>query len=199
MTGMRRGIGGGLAAAVVLAGAAAHAAPIFSGQLLTNFASATFSLPSGAEGGAVGAGIDAINVPQSQTRWVLVTDSPQLCLQLWKQATDIQGAPLVADPIPGTELVCFTLSFSNCGAYTGYSVLLTDVMPPNVVKSGVFILGGSWVSGGAAITPRWATAMSGPWYGTSNAGQVGPRYLRWLLSQIGMGRSGYIRYCVTIL
>ena len=182
----------------LLAGTEARAG-ILSGMLLTNFASATFALPSGAAGGEVIQGVDCINVPNSGTAWVLVTDQPQLCLQLWKAVTDIRGAPLAANPVPGVDLVCFTISFSNCGAYSGFSVLLTDVMPANTVKSGVFILGGAWVDGNPSITPRWATSLGGPWYGTSNTGQVGVLYLRWLLGSIGMHRSGYIRYCVTVL
>ena len=190
----------GVLAVGLLAGMRGHAL-LTSGQLLTNFASATYSL-SGldggtGEGGPVEGGINAINVPNSQTAWVLVTETPQLCLQLWKQATDIQGAPL-ASATPGS-LVCFTISFSNCGAYTGWSVTITDVLPQNTQKCLCFVPSAVWVSGGTTPSYRWATSLSGPWSVFGDAGRKSPLYMRWLLSKVGLHKTGYIRYCVTIL
>ena len=53
---------------LVLAASVAHAVtPLTSGSLLTNFASATFSLPSGGNVDQVDQGTNAINIPNSQT------------------------------------------------------------------------------------------------------------------------------------
>ena len=180
----------------LLVGDRAHGL-VTSGMLLTNFAPATFALPSGGAGGAVPGGINAINVPNSQTAWVLVTDTPQLCMVLWKSGTTIDGTTLTGSQ-SGT-LVCFTISFSNCGNYTGFNVNVTDTVPCNTVKSGVFIPGAVWVSGGTSVDAYWATSLSGPWNTTTSAGQTCPLYLRWVLSKVGLHQTGYIRYCVTIL
>jgi hypothetical protein len=189
-------------AGVLFPGHGARAA-LTSGMLLTNFASATFSLPSGSAGTEVSGGKNPMNIPNSQTAWVLVTDLPQLCMKLWKQATNIQGAPLVpAEAYGQTDLVCFTISFTNCTGLSAWTITVTDIMPGNTVKSGVFINAPVWTRGtGNTITPQWATDLTGPWYGPSvpNAGQLGPLYLRWLLQYVGMYKSGYIRYCLTIL
>lgn len=181
----------------LLAGMRAYA-PLSSGQLLTNFASATYSLSSGGAGGPVEGGINAIGLDNSQTAWVIVTDTPQLCLQLWKQATDMQGVPITT-PQPAGTRVCFTISFSNCGAFTGWSVMITDVLPENTQKCCPFIPSGLWVSGGTTPSYRWADSLSGPWAGFGDNGRTSPLYMRWVLSMVGLHKTGYIRYCVTIL
>jgi len=30
-------------------------------------------------------------------------------------------------------------------------------------------------------------------------GQIGPLYMRWLLSRVGMNKTGFVRYCLTVL
>jgi hypothetical protein len=182
---------------------AAHAIP--GGTLLTNFVSASFQLPSGSPGLDVEAGKNNLNLANSQTAWVLITDSPQLCLKLWKQATTSVGLPLTAvgvpplpEVFPQTDFVCFTISFSNCGGYSGFSVMITDVMPANTVR-GAAIGGSGYIQGAGTITPTWASTLAGPWLGTPPMGQVGPLYLRWLLSRVGMNKTGFVRYCLTVL
>ena len=181
------------AAAVLLAGSAG--AMWQSGALLTNFVSATFSLPSGSAGGGVKAGVDPMNVPNLFTRWICVTDQPQLCMSAGKNVE-----PPTQTAAEVGNMVCFTVSFSNCGNYSAFGVTITDVMPVNTMHTGVSAL---WVAGHYQSFGciGWATSMAGPWYcaGEPVAGQVGPLYLRWVLARVGMHKSGYVRYCVTIL
>jgi len=195
------------AALFVLAGmlAPSCARALAGGTLLTNFATASFQLPSGSPGTSVDPGKNNLNQANSQTAWVLVTDSPQLCLKLWKQATNSIGTPLtpvgippLPEVFPQTDFVCFTISFSNCGGYSGFAVMITDVMPPGTVR-GAAIGGSGYVQGGGSITPTWANAMAGPWYGLPPMGQIGPLYLRWILQKVGMNKTGFVRYCLTVL
>lgn len=191
-----RGIVASVVAGCLLAGRGEAA--LTSGQLLTNFASATFNLPSGGAATDTDAGTNIINIPNSQTAWVIATDSPQLCMKLWKQATDTSWNP-IAGQYPGTA-VCFQISFSNCGGYSGFTVMVTDVLPANVVK-GNAPAGSFWVSGGSgAINPPLsATSLAGPWFTYTNTGLTAPLYMRWILTRVGMHKTGYIRYCATII
>jgi hypothetical protein len=191
--------------AAVLAGGRVLAA-VSSGLLLTNFTSATYSLPSGSGVDGTDTGVSCINIPNGASAWVLVTDSPQLCLRLWKTAIqDGNGTPfagpypvVIGGKMPG-EMICFQIGFSNCGGFTGFSVTITDLLPTNVVKA-QSLPGSFWVSGGyGSILTPWASSLAGPWAGGTNAGQMAPLYMRWLIGRVGMGKSGYVRYCVTIL
>jgi len=171
---------------------------IASGTLLTNFVSASFQLPSGYPGTNY-KGI-------SQTSWILITDNPSLCMQSWKQATNIVGTPMAltgTPPMPEafaqTDFVCFTVSFSNCGGYSGFSVAITDVMPENTVR-GAAMPGSVFARGGyGSASALWALSLAGPWLSTDPVGQVGPLYLRWVLDHVGMHKTGYVRYCLTVL
>jgi hypothetical protein len=96
-------------------------------------------------------------------------------------------------------MVCFEIGFSNCGGMSGFSVLITDAMPGNVVKAPPQP-GSLWVSGGyGSVSSPWSTSLGGPWITDANTGQVGPLYLRWLLGKVGLHQTGYVRYCVTVL
>ena len=187
--------------AVLLAVARPTAASLSSGLLLTNFVSATFALIEGDGVDMSGPGVNVFIIPNSATAWVIIVDTPQLCMEGWKRAiADGSGTPL---PPPGTrapgDLLCFEIGFSNCGEFTGFSVTITDVLPANVVKAAT-MPGGLWVNGGyqSILTP-WATALGGPWYTFSNTGLVQPLYMRWLLGKVGLHKTGYVRYCVTVL
>jgi hypothetical protein len=175
-------------------------AALLGNSCITNFATATFSLPSGAAGtGGIKAGRDRFNVPNSFTAAICASDTPSLCMKAWKTTE-----PPTASIAESGGLACFTISFLNCGNYSGFSVTVTDVMPGNTMRADDGAGPGSkmWVAEGAGQLGciGWATAMSGPWYCTdSPVGQVGPLYLRWIFQRIGMGNSGYVRYCVTIL
>lgn len=176
-------------------------AAITSGLLLTNFASATYSFNSGEGTGDDGPGVSISCGCGSSTAYVLVTDSPQLCMQGSKRALATWwGTPL---PPPGTvapgDLLCYEIGFSNCGEMTGWSVMITDVLPANVEKAPGFP-SSLWVGGGfQSVLVVWATTLNGPWYSYSNTGMSAPMYMRWLLGKVGMHKSGYIRYCVTVL
>jgi hypothetical protein len=183
-----------VAGAAALVSARAGAA-LSSGALITNFASATFSLPSGSAGDTIPTMSPGF---RSQTAAVLVTDLPQLCMGVWKRAIQFGTWAPITGAYPG-NIVCFEIGFSNCGVNSGFSVVFYDSMPGNVVRAPSFP-GSSWVSGGGGfITASWATSMAGPWNTLSGAGQTAPHYLRWVMSQLGMGKSGFLRYCVTIL
>jgi hypothetical protein len=170
-------------------------------MLLTNFMTVTFALPSGTGVDHTDPGVSMINIPNAASAWVLVTDSPQMCIAGWKTfLSDGNGTPLSAPAgrYPG-DLLCFQIGFSNCGSFTGWSVHITDVLPANVVKA-ASQPGSMWVSGGyQTIQTPWATSLGGPWYTYSNTGLVAPLYMRWLLGRVGMHKTGYVRYCVTVL
>ena len=185
----------GAALVMMLAGGSAWG--ISTGTLLTNFVSASFALPGGTWVEDTQAGKNPLNVPNSQTAWVLCTDNPQLCFQIWKYASTRDGTPLVpAQQFSGQE-VCFTIGFSNCGAFSAWAVQVTDVMPANMARGGFMSFFGM---GGASLTDNWwATALGGPWNTGSAAGLSGPLYMRWMINRLGMHRSGAIRYCGTIL
>ena len=191
------GLGLATAAALLVVAAQRTPAALTSGQLLTNFASATFNLPGGANvKGEEQPGTNNVNVPNSATAWVLITDQPQLCLTLRKDAISTTGAPM-ASQYPGS-VVCFQVSFSNCGGFSGFSVMITDTMPGNVTRAIPFA-GSFWTVGaGATVQPTWSSSLGGPWYGNADAGQLSPHYMRWLINRVGMHKTGYIRYCVTI-
>lgn len=174
-------------------------AALASGMLLTNFASATYALPSGAGVGDTDPGTNSINVPNSATAWVIVTDQPQLCLKFWKVPVAYGSFAPTTGQYPG-NIICFTIGFSNCGNFSGMSVHITDMMPSNVVRSAL-PPGAAWTTGvpSPVCYTGWATALSGPWYSVAAAGQLNPHYLRWILCMVGMHKTGYIRYCVTIL
>lgn len=186
-------------AVVVCAMAAAQSAPagVTSGLLLTSFASATYSYPSGLGATATSPGLDANGYALSATSWGLVTDQPQLCMKSWKVPTDLAGAPL-AGSYSGSAVV-YTVGFSNCGSFSGFSVKITDILPGNVVR-GASLPGEIWVKGGGSpVFVGWATSMAGPWLQTTPEGQVAPHYIRWILDRVGMHKTGYVRYVVTIL
>ena len=188
-----------LAAVGLLCAGSARAA-VSSGLLLTNFTSATYALPSGSGVFETDPGVNLINIANSASCWTLVTDAPQLCMKLWKTAlSDPNGTPLgAAGRYPG-DLLCFQIGFSNCGGFTGWNVHITDVLPANVVKTTSYP-GNLWVSGGwGGQGISWASSLNGPWQATSNMGQVAPMYMRWILTKVGMNKTGYIRYCVTVL
>ncbi len=194
-----------MAAAMLLAGGRAWGI-ISSGLLLTNFTTATYALPSGSGVDTTDTGVSCINIANSASAWVLVTDAPQLCMKLWKTAIKDANGTAYTGPYPATlggvypqTMVCFQIGFSNCGGFTGFSVTVTDMLPTNVVK-GQSLPGSVWVMGGyGSIATPWASTLAGPWYTGSNMGQVAPMYMRWLLGRVGMGKTGYIRYCVTVL
>ena len=194
---MRTRRGAVMAAAAILVGSRGLAS-VSSGQLLTNFASATFNLPSGGAAGDVDTGTNNFGVQNSSTGWVLVTDSPQLCMVLWKKGTDTTWNPITGQ-YPGTA-VCFQIGFSNCGGQSGWAVTVTDVLPANVVK-GNAPPGQFWVSGGfgGTFSPSSATSLAGPWFTGTNTGLTAPLYMRWVIGMVGMHKSGYIRYCATII
>ena len=190
---------GGVVLGLLLAGTAG--ASVTSGMLLTNFTSATYALPSGSGVSDTGPGVSIINIPNSASCWTLVTDSPQMCMKLWKIAIGDGNGTVLTPPAsryPG-DLLCFQIGFSNCGGFSGWSVHITDVLPANVVKT-PSLAGSLWVAGGyQSILSPWATSLAGPWYTYSNTGLVAPLYMRWLLGKVGMNKTGYVRYCVTVL
>jgi uncharacterized repeat protein (TIGR01451 family) len=178
-----------LVAALLVPGSGALA--LEAGSILTNFTYGTFSLASGRAGGGVVAGYNILNVPNSQSAWVLITDEPQLCLELWKKADDGAWNPQ-ATVVPGGT-VCFTVSYRNCGNISVQGVTITDKMPANTVRNATpfkFSL---------LPVPTWATGIGGPWNTTSMLGQEGPLYIRWFIDRLGVGQSGYINYCVDVL
>lgn len=190
--------------AVLAAGLVSAAQPamagVTSGMLLTNCATATYALPSGAGVFETDPGVNSINIPNSCTAWVLVTDQPQLCMRIWKTGITFGSWAPTTGAYPGT-IVCFQIGFSNCGNFSGMSVHLTDMMPSNAVRS-TLPPGPVWVSGTPSPvkgSATWATALGGPWNPFVPFAQQSPHYMRWILEPVGMHKTGYIRYCVTIL
>lgn len=166
-----------LAAAMAIPGGAVAGA-IFSGQLLTNFATATLSAPSGVEMRAEGPGFGIGRVPRSQTAWVLVADGPTVCLRSWKQAWPAQAAP--------GDRVTFRISVSSCGGYSAFNVTVTDQLPANTKYAGGLR---GWTSGAAGT---W-------WHGDPPLGQGAPFKLQWMLDVLGQGQSAHVEFQAEIL
>lgn len=116
-------------------------------------------------------------------------------LELWEE----DPKPLVAK---AGDLVEYRIAFSNTSDESAFSLLVTTSPGSflNRVRSAL-PTGAVWVSGTATPVQLviWSNNLSGPWLNVSPAGQMEPHYARWILTTIGMRRSGYIRYCVTIL
>ena len=182
-----------LVAAFMMVFLARPALALTEGQLLENYSAGQFIMGGGATEYIKKAGFDRYGFPNSFTAWVLVTDTPQLCLRVWKTASFTTAEV-------GSE-VCFTISFSNCGGYSGFNVTLIDYLPENVMF-GFPPLDQRWIDGPALGNIYWSTVSAdGPWIlATENIyGQIGPIYVKWRFSFLGIEKSGYQRYCVTIL
>ena len=187
------------AAALLVGGMASAASSLVAGAILTNFVSATYALPSGAGGfETVRQCTDIYNVTCVQSRWICVSDQPQLCMQAWKMTE-----PVTQTVVESGNLVCFNIGFCNCGGYSGFNVTVTDAVPANtsMADAAAGPISKIWVNGGYTPLggPTWANSLAGPWYTTDVTGQIGPLYMRWILTKVGMRKTGYIRYCVTIL
>jgi len=184
-----------LVVACLLAGGKANAVSTLGpGAILTNFVSATYALPSGAGGfETVRQCKDIYNVTCVQSRWICVSDQPQLCMTAWKTTE-----PVTQTVAESGNLVCFSIGFCNCGSYSGFSVTITDAVPANTSMTAQTKV---WVNGtfGSLGGPNWANSLGGPWYNTDVTGQIGPLYMRWVLQKVGMKKTGYIGYCVNIL
>jgi len=195
MNNNRTGILGAVLAVAMVAGGMAHAVAGSGWPILTNFVSASYALPSGAPGfETVKACRDTFNVPCLPSRWICVSDQPQLCMQAWKNTV-----PVTMTVAETGNMVCFNIGFCNCGSYSGFNVTITDMVPLNTQWSDQPTM--IWVNGGYIPLggPNWANSLGGPWYNTVADGQAGPLYMRWVLTKVGMRKTGYIRYCVTIL
>ena len=154
------------------------AGPIFSGQLLTNFASATFSAPSGVGLDAEGPGFYAGNIPRSQTAWVVAGCSPSVCLRSWKQAWPALAAP--------GAVVTFRISVSNCAGYSAFNVTVTDMLPGNTTYAG--------------NVQGWSIGVPGTWsYDEPPVGQGAPFQLQWQLNVLDRDQSACIEYTAEIL
>lgn len=193
-------LAGAVLAACLAAGGPALAGP-GSGAVLTNFVSASYSLSSGAPGfETVRICKDVYNVPCVTSRWICVSNQPQLCMQAWKNTE-----PVTQTVAESGNLVCFEIGFCNCGANTGINVTVTDAVPANTVMADQALGPTSkvWVAGGFGTfaNPMFSRNLAGPWWGDNGevvAGQEGPLYMRWVFAKVNPKRTGYIRYCVNI-
>jgi len=169
------------AMALLLAGSA-NAMTAACGVVLTNVASATYSINFDRS-----AGVGANN---NGTAMVVVANPVAL---LWKTASTTVQAPGGA--------VQFCISFDNQSDCTSaFNVVITDRVPDNMRFMSVDLMNDPW---DGQIFNTWSTALTGqPWTaGNPPAGQgpVGSVYLRWSLPMQGMWESGIVCYTVTIL
>ncbi len=212
MNGKRIIVHGAIAVAVVLVVlASAGKTSLLGNALLTNFASATFSVTNSNSSTSTTwtyPGIDNLNVANTFSRWVCITDTPQMCMMAWKRTVSVTGVePIPGGYAPSGDLLCFTISFSNCGNYSGFNVIITDIVPANTIvapsSAGPPKI---WVRGNYGMPGclrGWSNDYWGPYDCSSTGagsaeGKVGPIYLRWQLAYVGMHKSGFIRYCVTV-
>lgn len=179
-----------------------RAEALTSGIYLTNYVKGMFSLASGATIAETIPGRSKINIPNSASAWVLVTDEPQLCFAITKVAMNkIPSWVLMPQASPGQRL-CFTVSFSNCGTQTVQSLVIRDRTPSNVSMEA------SWdpkywydipPAEQKPITINWfMPGSSVPELGYIG-GQVGPIDIEFTFYDVRIGVSGYINYCVTVL
>jgi uncharacterized repeat protein (TIGR01451 family) len=167
---------------------------------LTNFVSGIFSLASKITSDATITGKSPFGLYNSASAWVIVTDEAQQCMQVWKVADKRDWVPITT--ASAGELVCFTISYSNCGTSTALSMALTDRTP---------------VDSGWSLMP-WMSTPGTPWSqfnvrfsyddGLTWIDEQPPQnypgsiLVRWRFTNptgIGIGVSGYINYCVTVL
>ena len=193
-----------LAAGLMLPEGRAHA--LQQGTKLTNYVKGKFNLASGSLIEETIPGKSPLNIANSASAWVVVTDEPQLCFSLDKVA---QKRPplwtLTPQASPG-ERLCFTVSFSNCGTQTVYTVNIRDRTPANVIMESPW-LPVFWVGQpNATVSIEWYEIGSDVPSNDPIAGQVGPIDLDMTFyitdpfaPGITIGVSGYINYCVTVL
>jgi len=157
------------------------------GVVLTNVASATFSinydLSSGVGTNANGTAMVVIQNPQ---------------VNFWKTADTTTQAP--------GGVVTFCVSFWNVSACASAMALtITDKVPDNM-RFGTAVLANE--PPGGVIYGSWATALAGPWTDfvagsppspPTGQGPVGGVYLRWAIPSAGINGSAAVCYSVTIL
>ncbi len=184
-----------LAAALLASGQNAWAF-LETGTLLTNSASATYK-----------AGNQATSVSYSATAKILVAN-PKVFL--WKGSS-----PTFVGVTGGN--VTFTLCFSNGGANSAFSVIITDRMPPGVQfvsptcnpmedpEDGGDDYGAYQVVGPAPAISYSSTNENGPYtlgcptpvpWGSTWPAQG--YFLQWTIDQLDIKESGCIWYTVTI-
>jgi len=106
------------------------------------------------------------------------------------------------DPVcPGAELT-YTVSWSNAGWATAYGVTLTDTVPNGITWSASSLE--AWAQSDGQGTPvltasSYAASAAGPWTaGEPAGGAASPLVCRWVVDRAAPGKSGYIRYRVTV-
>jgi uncharacterized repeat protein (TIGR01451 family) len=157
----------------------AHALPTADGALITNLATATFATAS----------LNGFAVSYGASANVLVANP---CVA-------IQKVPDVTVQSSGSK-VTYTLWVANCSPTTSaFNITVTDKLPDNVSYDAAR---GNWNggSGGTWTSSDSPTGAAGSYVTTPpTAGQTTPLFLRFVLDQLGAGKSALIAYSVVVL
>jgi uncharacterized repeat protein (TIGR01451 family) len=156
-----------------------QALPTADGALITNLATATFATAS----------LNGFAVTYGATANVLVAN-PCVAIQKVPDVT-VQSA---------VSKVTYTLWVANCSPTTSaFGITVTDKLPDNVSYDAPR---GSWNggSGGTWVSSDSPSGAVGSYVGgTPPAGQTTPMFLRFVLDQLGAGKSAMIAYSVVVL
>lgn len=168
-----------------------------TGTLLTNSASATY-------GAGTPGNYQQSSISYSATAKILVANP---AVFLWK---DIEGPTCVTATAGG--MITFSICFSNGGANSAFNVTVKDRLPNSTFWMGQLMYD-SWyidLAGASQTLTAWyATAANGTWlqgaYPGPPAGCGGPTtasnncpYLQWVVPALGVGRSGCVRFMVSV-
>ena len=173
-----------LAAALIGLGGRAGAF-LDTGTLLTNSASATYS-----------AGAQGSSVSYSATAKILVANP---AVFLWKDGTPTQ----VTASAGGT--VEFTICFSNGGANTAFKLTITDLLPNNTFwwnSHSSWFTNLSGTADTATVQPWYSTnSANGPWFPppvTMGLGWPTRVWIQWVVPNLGVGKSGCVRFTISV-
>ena len=168
-----------LVAGVVLAGLARESgATTVRGALVTNFVSATFASGTG-QGFAVSYAATAIVYVEAPLLW------------FWKEAD-----PWAQMPGGCVEFTLWAWNYST--VMTSYNITINDMLPENMIYQG----GSYW---------SWNGGTFGTWYESHSSdgvnyaggepadGQGTQYYMRWVLTQLGVNQSAFVRFTACIL
>lgn len=184
-----------LAAMAVLAAGEAGAF-LDTGTLLTNAASATYA--AGTPGS-----YQQSSISYSATAKILVANP---AVYLWK---DIDG-PTCVTASAGGQIV-FSICFSNGGSNSAFNVTVKDRLPNATYFIGLSTYSSWWIDlngVGQTLTTYYGNLpAAGVWYpvrpavfpaGESMCPQATCPFLQWVVPTLGVGKSGCVRFTVSV-
>lgn len=173
-----RGLVLGTAVVLALGWSRGVGATTVRGTLVTNFVSATFGSATG--------GSFAVSYAATASFYV---EAP--LLWFWKMAD-----PWAQMPGGCVEFTLWVWNYST--VMTSYNITINDMLPGNMIYENPSF--SSW-NGGTAGTWYASYSANGVAYsgGEPNDGQGAPYYMKWVLTQLGVYQSAYVKFTACIL